>query len=167
MVCGVGREPAQWVKAPAPAQGKISHMKGAASQFWLPEILGSSPRLEQDNEIARALHAAMKVGLPMCVELVSKDGSDGFRLAFLMMSRFALAVLSHTAYIILSFCNKTRLTRYMGLLYVSGLEWMKKEPRPFVIFADERNRITMTRRKKRIGYPTVSVSFRDIRFMTC
>jgi hypothetical protein len=36
-------------------------MKGAVGQFWLPEILGSSPRLEQDNEIARALHSAMRV----------------------------------------------------------------------------------------------------------
>ena len=63
MVCGVGREPSQWVKAPAPAQGKIGHMKGAVGQFWLPEILGSSPRLEQDNEIARALHSAMRVCL--------------------------------------------------------------------------------------------------------
>src|SRR6478735_4525461 len=62
MVCGVGREPSQWVKAPPPAQGKIGHMKGAVGQFWLPEILGSSPRLEQDNEIARSLHAAMRVG---------------------------------------------------------------------------------------------------------
>lgn len=61
MVCGVGREPSQWVRAPAPTQGKIGHMKGAVGQFWLPEILGSSPRLEQDNEIARALHAAMRV----------------------------------------------------------------------------------------------------------
>lgn len=61
MVCGVGREPSQWIRAPAPAQGKIAHMKGAVSQFWLPEILGSSPRLEQDNEIARALHSAMRV----------------------------------------------------------------------------------------------------------
>ena len=61
MVCGVGREPSQWVKAPAPTQGKIGHMKGAVGQFWLPEILGSSPRLEQDNDIARALHAAMRV----------------------------------------------------------------------------------------------------------
>lgn len=61
MVCGVGREPSQWVRAPPPPQGKISHMKGAVPQFWLPEILGSSPRLEQDNEIARALHAAMRV----------------------------------------------------------------------------------------------------------
>ena len=61
MVCGVGREPSQWVKAPPPAQGKIGHMKGAVGQFWLPEILGSSPRLEQDNEIARALHSAMRV----------------------------------------------------------------------------------------------------------
>jgi hypothetical protein len=61
MVCGVGREPSQWVKAPPPSQGKIGHMKGAVGQFWLPEILGSSPRLEQDNEIAKALHAAMRV----------------------------------------------------------------------------------------------------------
>lgn len=61
MVCGVGREPSQWVKAPPPVQGKIGHMKGAVGQFWMPEILGSSPRLEQDNEIARLLHAAMKV----------------------------------------------------------------------------------------------------------
>lgn len=61
MVCGVGREPSQWVKAPQPPQGKIGHMKGAVGQFWLPEILGSSPRLEQDNEIARSLHAAMRV----------------------------------------------------------------------------------------------------------
>ncbi|KAI0010539.1 AEX-3 domain-containing protein [Xylariaceae sp. FL0662B] len=69
MVCGVGREPSQWVKAPATAQGKIGHMKGAVGQFWLPEILGSSPRLEQDNEIARALHAAMRACFPHDVEI--------------------------------------------------------------------------------------------------
>ncbi|KAI0385491.1 AEX-3 domain-containing protein [Hypomontagnella monticulosa] len=69
MVCGVGREPSQWVKAPAPVQGKIGHMKGAVGQFWLPEILGSSPRLEQDNEVARALHAAMRACFPHDVEI--------------------------------------------------------------------------------------------------
>ncbi|KAJ6164671.1 hypothetical protein N7470_003343 [Penicillium chermesinum] len=69
MVCGVGREPSQWVKAPAPAQGKIGHMKGAVGQFWLPEILGSSPRLEQDNEIARSLHSAMRACFPHDVEI--------------------------------------------------------------------------------------------------
>ncbi|KAK8166938.1 AEX-3 domain-containing protein [Phyllosticta citrichinensis] len=69
MVCGVGREPSQWVKAPPPAQGKIQHMKGAVGQFWLPEILGSSPRLEQDNEIARSLHAAMRACFPHDVEI--------------------------------------------------------------------------------------------------
>lgn len=70
MVCGVGREPSQWVKAPSPSQGKIGHMKGAVGQFWLPEILGSSPRLEQDNDIARALHAAMRV----CTQRKRKKG---------------------------------------------------------------------------------------------
>ncbi|KAK5115658.1 hypothetical protein LTR85_009829 [Meristemomyces frigidus] len=69
MVCGVGREPSQWVKALPPAQGKIGHMKGAVGQFWLPEILGSSPRLEQDNEIARSLHAAMRACFPHDVEI--------------------------------------------------------------------------------------------------
>ncbi len=67
LVCGVGREPSQWVKAPTPSQGKIGHMKGAVGQFWLPEILGSSPRLEQDNEIARSLHSAMRVSLSYLV----------------------------------------------------------------------------------------------------
>ncbi|KAG8420135.1 hypothetical protein J3459_011351 [Metarhizium acridum] len=38
MVCGVGREPSQWVKAPAPAQGKIGHMKGAVGQFGSPRF---------------------------------------------------------------------------------------------------------------------------------
>ncbi|KAK4040329.1 AEX-3 domain-containing protein [Parachaetomium inaequale] len=69
MVCGVGREPSQWVKAPTPVQGKIGHMKGAVPQFWLPEILGSSPRLEQDNEIARALHSSMRACFPHDVEI--------------------------------------------------------------------------------------------------
>lgn len=69
MVCGVGREPSQWLKAPAPSQGKIGHMKGAVGTFWLPEILGSSPRLEQDNEIARSLHAAMRACFPHDVEI--------------------------------------------------------------------------------------------------
>ena len=73
MVCGVGREPSQWVRAPAPSQGKIGHMKGAVGQFWLPEILGSSPRLEQDNEIARSLHAAMRVSLDHQWHLVLRN----------------------------------------------------------------------------------------------
>ncbi|RVX67155.1 hypothetical protein B0A52_08589 [Exophiala mesophila] len=69
MVCGVGREPSQWVKAPPPTHGKIQHMKGAVGQFWLPEILGSSPRLETDNDIARALHSAMRACFPHDVEI--------------------------------------------------------------------------------------------------
>ena len=69
MVCGVGREPSQWVRAPQPAQGKIQHMKGAVGQFWLPEILGSSPRMDQDNEMAKSLHAAMRVRTPLTPDL--------------------------------------------------------------------------------------------------
>ena len=49
------------MKAPPLAQGKIGHLKNAIPQFWLPEVLGSSPRLDQDNENARAMYAAMRV----------------------------------------------------------------------------------------------------------
>jgi len=131
MVCGVGREPSQWVKAPAPAQGKIGHMKGAVGQFWLPEILGSSPRLEQDNEIARALHAAMRVGcqkeraafrLLMMVRLVS-----------LMMLRFAQGAANLTACTTLSFSNRILPTLSMGSLSEFGLEQMRSGLRQFAI----------------------------------
>jgi hypothetical protein len=84
MVCGVGREPSQWVKAPPPSQGKIGHMKGAVGQFWLPEILGSSPRLEQDNEIARSLHSAMRVSSRIS-HFIQSQNLTSSRLAFLMM----------------------------------------------------------------------------------
>lgn len=50
-------------------------MKGAVGQFWLPEILGSSPRLEQDNEIARALYAAMRVSYGIRGELAAGQGN--------------------------------------------------------------------------------------------
>jgi hypothetical protein len=113
MVCGVGREPSQWVRAPPPSQGKIGHIKGAVGQFWLPEILGSSPRLEQDNEIARALHAAMRVS-DMLQTLVPVDlhllTTNLRRRAFHMMLRFALAEASHTVSTTPSFFNKIHPT---------------------------------------------------------
>lgn len=118
MVCGVGREPSQWVKAPPPSQGKIGHMKGAVGQFWLPEILGSSPRLEQDNDIARSLHAAMRVCVaPFLCCAVLYCGSfpildsivltHEHRHASPTMSRFALAGASLTAFTTLSSSSRT------------------------------------------------------------
>lgn len=87
MVCGVGREPSQWVRAPQLLQGKIGHMKGAVGQFWLPEILGSSPRVEQDNETARALHAAMRVSQSIIHIVLSRHAllTQSPRPAFRMM----------------------------------------------------------------------------------
>ena len=114
MVCGVGREPSQWVRAPLPQQGKIGHMKGAVSQYWLPEILGSSPRVEQDNEIARALYAAMRVRPPP--NLVIKDEAYVLRHVSPTMSKSAPAEASLIACIIHSSCNKTPPIHSMALL---------------------------------------------------
>ena len=154
MVCGVGREPSQWVKAPAPAQGKIAHMKGAVSQFWLPEILGSSPRLEQDNEIARALHAAMRVshpmilGLPICFTLTSN------RPASLMMLRFARAEVNPIVCITLSFYSKTHRTHCTGSHCGYGPVLMRNVPRPFASYGNAPRPITTIHRTRPIGSHT-------------
>jgi hypothetical protein len=65
-------------------------MKGAVNQFWLPEILGSSPRLEQENDMARALHAAMRVCFDLgCWAVLDKADISFDRFAFLTMLRYA------------------------------------------------------------------------------
>jgi hypothetical protein len=85
LVCGIAREPSHWVKAPSPSQGKITHAKGATGQFWLPEILGSSPRVEQDSEVARALYAAMRVSWGRSIGVRMKTNAS--RHAFPMTQR--------------------------------------------------------------------------------
>jgi hypothetical protein len=161
MVCGVGREPSQWVKAPAPAQGKIGHMKGAVGQFWLPEILGSSPRLEQDNEIARALHAAMRVSVAH--KSCHKYGTNGiFRLVSLMMLKSALGAVNHIAYTTHSFSSKIRPILYTALPFGFGLEQMRSGLKRSGISARERNQISMTRPTKLTGSLTACPSSRGI-----
>lgn len=110
MVCGVGREPSQWVRAPPPPQGKIGHMRGAIGQFWLPEILGSSPRLEHDNESARALYAAMRVS-PPCRLLMHQLNHS--RHASLTMSRSVPVEASLNASTTPSFYSKIHHTLCM------------------------------------------------------
>ena len=59
---GLPKEPNNWAKTPAVSTGgKVAHAKGAINQFWVPEVLGSSPRVEQDHETARSLYSAMRV----------------------------------------------------------------------------------------------------------
>lgn len=129
MVCGVGREPSQWVKAPAPAQGKIGHMKGAVGQFWLPEILGSSPRLEQDNDIARSLHAAMRVShsIPQPAATFALTTA---RLVSPTTSRFAQAVASLTASTMPLSSSRTPHTPFMASASGYGHEPTRSAPKP-------------------------------------
>ena len=152
MVCGVGREPSQWVRAPAPLQGKIAHMKGAIGQYWLPEILGSSPRLDQDNEIARSLHAAMRVTLPKSRTMRSM--LKICRLASLMTLKSALAEASRTVYTIHSSSSKTPLTRSTELLCGSGRGQTRSVPIPFGTSVSAPNRTTTTLQTIPTGSPT-------------
>lgn len=152
MVCGVGREPSQWVRAPAPLQGKIAHMKGAIGQYWLPEILGSSPRLDQDNEIARSLHAAMRVRPFITVPVRSMLRIR--RPVSLMTSKSALAGANPIVYTTPSSSSKTPLTRSMELLYGYGRGRTRSVPIPFGTSVSAPNRITTTLQTIPTGSPT-------------
>jgi hypothetical protein len=166
MVCGVGREPSQWVKAPAPAQGKIGHMKGAVGQFWLPEILGSSPRLEQDNEIARALHAAMRVS--NIYNCCRKFGTNRIsRLVSLMMLKSALVAVNHIVCTTHSFSSKTRPILYTALPFGFGREQMRSGLKPSGISAKEQNQISMILLTRPTGFHTVCPSSRGILCTIC
>ncbi len=162
MVCGVGREPSQWVKAPAPLQGKIGHMKGAVGQFWLPEILGSSPRLEQDNEIARALHSAMRVSFTStttCLRAargytLNAHDADYIRLAFHTMWRYVPVEASLIAYITRSCCSKTLRIRYTGSRSESGQGRTTNVRRRYATYVRGRRQTSSIHQTKRIGFPT-------------
>lgn len=164
MVCGVGREPSQWVKAPAPAQGKIGHMKSAVGQFWLPEILGSSPRMEQDNEIARALHSAMRVRYSR--SLVNTALLTLLRHVSLMMLRSALAAASHTALTTLSFFNKIHHILSTVSHFVCGQEQTRSEQKPFAISEEGQRQISTIHQTKPTGFHTACHSCHDILFTT-
>ena len=154
MVCGVGREPSQWVKAPPPVQGKIGHMKGAIGQFWLPEILGSSPRLEQDNEIARALYAAMRVSYGSTLIPLWYKGIDTDRLAFLTMLKYAPAGVNHTAYTTPLSYNKIHHTPSMALHFESGPERTKSALIPSVKYEEKQSLTILRLRTRRTGFHT-------------
>lgn len=159
MVCGVGREPSQWVKAPPPAQGKIGHMKGAVGQFWLPEILGSSPRLEQDNEIARALHSAMRVRLPKHQLIAHIDIS---RLVSPTMSRFAPDEVNPTVYTTLLCYNKTRPTPFTALLFEYGQELTRSGLKRSEICDEGQSPTSTIRQMRHTGFHTACPSFPGI-----
>lgn len=129
-------------------------MKGAVGQFWLPEILGSSPRLEQDNEIARALYAAMRVSYAIGLTVLGDKGVDILRLASLMTLRFAPAEANHTAHTTPSSYNKTHHTPYMALHCGCGRGQMISALIRSVTCEENKSLITSSLPTRRTGFHT-------------
>lgn len=149
LVCGIAREPSHWVKAPMPTHGKIIHTKGGTGQFWLPEILGSSPRLEQDNEIARALYSAMRV----ChIESSAHHWTNASRLVSPMTRKSARVASSrHTCITRLCF-SKTHLILSTELPYACGRGWTRNGLKPPVRCGKNMIRIITTLPTRYIGF---------------
>ncbi|RMZ75699.1 hypothetical protein DV738_g5349, partial [Chaetothyriales sp. CBS 135597] len=69
MVCGLHRDPTEWVLAPKPASGRPQRTPGAVGSFLSPQILGSIPTYERDEESIQTFTAALKAVFPNDCEL--------------------------------------------------------------------------------------------------
>ncbi|RMD40153.1 hypothetical protein DV735_g4983, partial [Chaetothyriales sp. CBS 134920] len=69
MVCGLHRDPTEWVVAPKPPNGRPQRTAGAVGSFLSPQILGSIPQHERDEESIQTFTAALKAVFPNDCEL--------------------------------------------------------------------------------------------------
>ena len=63
MVCGLTRDPTEWLIAPKPTTGRAQRTTGGVGSFLSPQILGSIPPHERDEDTVQMFAAALKVSL--------------------------------------------------------------------------------------------------------
>ena len=78
MVCGLNRDPTAWLVAPKSTIGRPQRTPGGVGSFLLPQILGSIPAHERDEESVQMFAAALKVSR----HLLALSSADLERLCF-------------------------------------------------------------------------------------
>lgn len=63
MICGANTDPSKWLKAPAREQENLRHRPRALKRFWRPEILASSPVVDENIELRRTYNLAVMVSI--------------------------------------------------------------------------------------------------------
>ena len=64
MVCGLSRDPSDWVIQGQPSAGKVQRAPGSIGTFIQPSILGSIPHHDRDPATAQMFSDASKVYSP-------------------------------------------------------------------------------------------------------
>jgi len=64
MVCGLSRDPSDWLIYGQPSTGKVQRTPGSIGSFIQPSILGSIPAHDRDPATAQMFADASKVDLP-------------------------------------------------------------------------------------------------------
>jgi len=67
MICGANTDPTKWLVAPAREQENIRHRPGALKRFWRPEILASSPVVDENIEMRRTYNLAVMVSMRISI----------------------------------------------------------------------------------------------------
>ena len=63
MVCGLNKDPTEWLVAPRSPNGRPQRTTGGVGSFLSPQILGSIPAHDRDEESVQMFAAALKVCL--------------------------------------------------------------------------------------------------------
>lgn len=66
MVCGLNKDPTEWLLAPKSATGRPQRTLGGIGSFLSPQILGSIPARDRDEESVQMFAAALKVRSLLC-----------------------------------------------------------------------------------------------------
>ena len=66
MVCGLNKDPTEWLVAPKSANGRPQRTPGGIGSFLSPQILGSIPARDRDEESVQMFAAALKVRSLLC-----------------------------------------------------------------------------------------------------
>jgi hypothetical protein len=61
MVCGLNKDPTEWIVAPRSPLGRPSRTTGGVGSFLSPQILGSIPAQDRDQGTVQMFAAALKV----------------------------------------------------------------------------------------------------------
>ncbi|RMZ85767.1 hypothetical protein DV737_g368, partial [Chaetothyriales sp. CBS 132003] len=122
MVCGLHRDPTEWVVAPKPANGRPQRTAGAVGSFLSPQILGSIPPYERDEESMQTFAAALKAVFPNDCELcvgVRPPGSTCHSFVLQMNSTRSLYGVALRLWVR---SDKERLSRIAATLEASELD---------------------------------------------
>ena len=122
MVCGLNRDPTEWLVAPKASNGRPQRTNGAVGSFLSPQILGSIPPYEKDEEAVQTFAAALKAVFPNDCEICIGSKPPGTTCHSFVLQMNPTRSLYGVALRLWVRSDKHRLSKMASILETSELD---------------------------------------------